>query len=183
MYDIFNPDPDAYLSNNYLVLDFETTKAPNHLAVNKNSQMCLASWLFRGRMTSVLGDELSHDKLLADIEQADFIVAHNVKFELQWLKRMGVRLRGILPWDTMLAEWILSAGIARPKGYYKLDETAKRRGFKGKMDLVKALWDAGVETYDIPTRILVAYCERDVVECHNVFLQQREELSRDVNER
>jgi hypothetical protein len=179
MYDIFNPDPEVYLSDNYLVLDFETTKAPLHVAVNPKSQLCLASWLFRGKMTSTLGDELSCDQLLSDIEQADFIVAHNSKFELQWLKRAGVRLRGILPWDTQLAEWVLSAGIPRPKGWYTLHETAKRRRLEGKIDVVKLLWDAGVETYDIPTRILVAYCERDVSVCHNVFLQQREELGRD----
>jgi hypothetical protein len=176
MYDINTISPEQYLSDNYLVLDFETTKSPHHLAVDGQSALCLASWLKDGVMKSVFGDELHQGELLAAIETVDFVVAHNIKFEAGWLKRMGYPLRKLLSWDTMLAEWIFSAGINRPKGYYSLQQTSLRYGYKGKIDVVKALWDVGVETYDIPSKLLKAYCERDVMLCHEIFLRQRERM-------
>ena len=171
---------EKYHSDNYLVLDFETTKFPRALSRMPESKLCLSCWKYKGVMKHSFKDEHEQSELVSDVQEADFVVAHNWKFEAGWLKRMGVDLKKVVPWDTMLAEWVLNAGVQAPNGYYTLHESAIRRGHKGKLDLVEALWEAGLDTPDISARILLAYCIRDVEACEHIFLQQRKLLGEEI---
>jgi len=171
--------PDIYHSQNYVVLDFETTSLDYGSAINNLNNLVLACWLqVRGnerRYKHSWGGEYSHPDLLGDIASADFLVAQNAKFELQWLKRMGVNLRRVLPADTFLAQWVLDGNLMLPRD---LDSLAAKYDAPPKHQQVADMIAAGVDVRDVPKEWLKQYCYGDVTTTHEVFLRQLEELER-----
>ena len=83
----------------YLVLDWETTNLEFGSPLNEENKIVLGCWklvLPDGTIRDKyrFGDEYEMQSLLDDIDYVNkhrgFIVAHNLKFELQWLKRCGL---------------------------------------------------------------------------------------------
>ncbi len=183
-------DPRIYESNNYVVLDWETTNLDKGFAGNPGNRIVLATWLYgkdhrkyndnvlgckRNGVNFKLGNEFEQGELVEAIRSADFIVAHFAKFELQWLVRAGVDISRILPWDTVLGEYVLAGNRRRA---FDLDSVAKRRGFgQGKIDLVSSLIEGGVCPSEIPEQWLIEYGFQDTSLCHAIFLEQRKELA------
>lgn len=158
----------------YLVLDFEASIKGNG-PVDPDAYLVLACWTvvcpgFPSVRKYAWGNEYEMKELIKDIKSVNFIVAHNAKYEMQWLKRCGMDLRNVLSYCTMLGQWVLDGNQALPRS---LKGMAKRYGLKPKMDLIAFLWDAGMETDDIPKDWLHEYCELDVDLCHAIFLKQR----------
>lgn len=92
------------------------------------------------------------------------IVGLNIKFDLlyalrepenhkAWMKWVS---NGGTMWDCQLAEYLLE-GMAPTEHMLSMDEIAPRYGGNTKFDEVKALWEAGVETYDIDPDLLRRY--------------------------
>lgn len=170
---------DAYLAkDDYVVLDFETTNLTNGLALDQNNRLVLACWTVvkDGVATekAVFGDEYDMQELVADIQRAKFLVAHNAKFELQWLMRCGLDPRDVLLYDTMVAEWVIGGNKKVP---FNLDDTAKRYKVGGKASIVSKLIKLGVCPSVIPQSWLLNYCKIDVDICHKIFLKQHELVS------
>jgi DNA polymerase I-like protein with 3'-5' exonuclease and polymerase domains len=167
------PDPDLYLSDNYLVLDWETTNLDKGAPINMSNHIVCGSWKFNGVMRSIHGNELAFGELLQDIEQCDFIVAANAKFELGWLKRCGVQLEKLIIYDTQIGEYVI---LGNRSANLDLDSTAKRYGFRGKDDPVSRLIKAGVCPSLIYPPWLLQYNRIDVEQTEHVFLRQRKIL-------
>lgn len=171
---------EAYIRrDNYVVLDFETTNRTNGLAVDKSNHLVLACWTVvrdgNQSQRSIFGDEYAMGSLTDDILRADFVVAHNAKFELQWLARCGVDLRAVLVYDTMVMEWVINGNKKVP---FNLNDTAQRYKLGGKEGLVSQLIKFGTCPSLIPQSWLLKYCEQDVELCHQLFIKQEEALSR-----
>jgi DNA polymerase I-like protein with 3'-5' exonuclease and polymerase domains len=169
----------SYLSNNYLVLDFETTNHERGTALNKDNSLVLACWrrgpghpnVGRGLRDQVhWGSEFDQGRLLEEIQRADFIVGHNLKFEYQWLARCGLDLREVFGYDTLLGQYVLNGNVKTPLG---LDAVARTYGLAGKGSVVSALIAAGVCPSEIPRSMLREYCEGDVSLTDEVFRRQR----------
>ena len=185
-----NLDPRIYESNNYVVLDWETTNLDKGFAGNPGNRIVLATWLYgkdhrkyndnvlgrkRDGVNFKLGNEFEQRELVEAIRSADFIVAHFAKFELQWLVRAGVDISRILPWDTVLGEYVLAGNRRRP---FDLDTVAKRRGLgDGKESLVASLIDGGICPSEIPEQWLIEYGCQDTWLCHQIFIEQRKEIA------
>lgn len=109
------------------------------------------------------------------IHKDHLFIGQNAKFDLLYTYRK--RLEDVLPsvWDTQLAEYLLTGQQSK---YASLDElTRKYVGEHAiKDDKIKAYWDAGVQTEDIPTEELSAYLKGDVTNTKAVFLKQWEEV-------
>jgi DNA polymerase-1 len=165
-------------SNNYVVFDAETTNKTNGLSIDPNNRLVLMCWtvIKDGKETKKykFGDEYNQQEILDDIAAADFVVAHNGKFDLGWLHRAGIDLRDVFIHDTMSAEWVIQGNR---KVLYSLDETAKRYGITGKESLVSKLIKNGICPSDIPRSWLLQYCAVDVDVCHSLFLEQRKIIS------
>ena len=88
------------------------------------------------------------------------VVGFNFKFDLHWLIKSGVyQLRDKHIWDVQIAEFILSHQTNR---FPSLNETCERYGFESKLDIVKTeYWDKGINTDQIPWKILESYATRD----------------------
>jgi DNA polymerase I-like protein with 3'-5' exonuclease and polymerase domains len=192
---VAEPNPTLYRSNNYVVLDFETTGILKGTPVCPDNRILLSCWRLgpdhKGSQctqpVSRLGrdstpvdrvswsNEFGLDELVRDIEAADFLVAHNAKFELGWLRRCGLDLRGVVVFDTMLGEYVIAGNRFGPQDL-GLEKTLKRRGLDGKAGPVNWMIKQGFPVENIPQKWLKKYCERDVSGCEEVFLQQRQEL-------
>lgn len=101
------------------------------------------------------------------------LVAHNAKFELGWMLREGVDITHILPWDTMLAEYVI-AGNRRVA--LDLGSVARRYGFPGKEPVVDRLMKAGVCPSHIPSNWLKERVRYDVETTLAIARKQHEIL-------
>jgi DNA polymerase I-like protein with 3'-5' exonuclease and polymerase domains len=173
---VADPDPSIYWSDNYVVIDFETSNILKGSALSEANSIVLACWE-RGDGTSGyhFGSEYDQSELVAACENADFIVAHNAKFELGWLRRCGVDLRRVVTFDTLLAEWVLGGNTYKLR-MLGLGRCLERRGLEGKEGLVGLMIKAGFCPSQIPQSWLLKYCERDVTATHELFLLMRQEL-------
>ena len=164
--------PNIYNSDNYIVLDVETTNLDYGDPNNVGNRLLYSSYSgrFGGR---VFGSEYDQGDLASAAEEVDFIVAHNAKFELGWLKRCGVRADRLLVFDTMIAEYVLAGNRAVP---LDLDSVCERRGLEGKKKYVSKLIKSGYPPEDIPQSWLAEYCDQDVKITHDLFKQQLQEL-------
>lgn len=99
------------------------------------------------------------------LEGTSVLAGFNIKFDVlhaicqgpsnrqAWIEYID---RGGKVWDGQLAEYLLN-GMSHEYQMASLDETAPRYGGNLKNDAVKALWAAGVETYDIDKDMLMEY--------------------------
>jgi DNA polymerase I-like protein with 3'-5' exonuclease and polymerase domains len=118
------------------------------------------------------------------------LVAHNAKFDLGYLFRFGkaviktigeedqtIPIRDLYAdsnfqiWDTGLVEYLLSN---QTKSYPSLDYCAEKYGGELKDDRIKAFWQAGVQTEDIPEDLLEEYLKGDVKNTGIVYKKQLE---------
>ena len=176
-----HPDPNVYTGGNYVLLDFETTNLDNGDPLNPaNSLVCAQYSLgalhpdYWGEDVRVVyGTEFEQSELLHLIAQADFIVAHNAKFELGWLRRCGLELGSCLSFCTQIGEYVIAGNRKWPLG---LDACLRRRGFKGKIGSVSKLIHAKVCPSEIPRSLLTKYAVRDVTGLRSLFLSQRDTM-------
>lgn len=179
---IKNPDPSIYLSDNYVYLDFETTNLDKGSPYDPNNRIVITGWIVGkdhpsyqpGRnYKSHWGSEYSLGDLVDDCEAADFIIAHNFKFELGWLRRCGLNTQKVLSWCTQIGEYVIAGNRARR---FDLDSCLVRYGLPKKADVGKALLQAGVCPSEMPESWLEKYSRGDVVLGHELFLLQREKI-------
>lgn len=174
---VADPDPSLYWSDNYVVLDFETTSLEKGTPVVGENRILLACWSdSNGVVKHQFGSEYEQGALVDACNRADFIVAHNAKFELGWLRRCGIDLRKTIVFDTMIAEYVIGGNKFHPSEL-GLDKTSSRYNMGGKLGgpvpwMIKQGWP--VE--NIPRKWLLKYCIRDVEACHELFKVQREKL-------
>lgn len=167
---ITNPNPRIYLNDDYTTLDFETTSREKGSATCGDNDLLLAVW--KDRKTYIKwADEFHIRELLESIEDTVFLVAHNAKFELQWLKRAGADLTRIVVWDTQIAEYVIQ-GNRRVS--LALDAVAQRYGLGGKESLVSTLIKSGVDPSEIYKPWLQRYCVQDVELTDALFRAQRD---------
>ena len=157
-------NPDIYKSNNCLIFDFETTNLDKGSAKNPNNRIILTVVSdLSGKKQYKWGNEFEIATWLdRKIKEADYIVAHNAKFELSWLERCGIELHTLPPvWCTQIGEYVLLSNRCRGLQELSLDKSCKRRGLPQKESLVSFLIDAGVCPSEIPENLLLSYCIQD----------------------
>lgn len=108
------------------------------------------------------------------------IVGFNIKFDIlhaiakdeenlkAWMKWVA---DGGVVWDCQLAEYLLG-GMLPELQMLSLDEVAPKYGGSTKVDEVKALWQAGVDTPDIPEDLITEYLHGDCENTTKIFLGQ-----------
>ena len=183
---IRNINPEIYLEYPYTVLDFEIAggRERGHWRCPEN-RLILACWKTvyadpaskqHAEYKVHWGSEFDLGELAHDISRSKFIVAHNAKFELGWLSRCGVETRKVLPYCTMLGEYVLAGNR---QWALSLDATSLRYGGSGKRDFVAESIKGGVDPDDIPRSLLEEYCLKDVKDTDEIFIQQVRRLADD----
>lgn len=187
---ILNPRPEVYLDDSYVIVDFETTTYGKGLAVYPRNRIIACAWRFGEGLRSAgqrfgwepnktyyrRAGEFDYADLVDFLCRAKFLVAHNSKFDLQWLSRCGLDLTNVLVYDTLLGEYVLGGNLWL-LSQLSLGAISKRRFGTGKVDLIRAMWDVGIATEDIPESWLERYTVNDVELTERLFLQQRADLA------
>lgn len=102
--------------------------------------------------------------LVPVLQGTRLLVGFNIKFDLHhalndaenlaaWMEYVA---SGSNVWDCQLAEYLLN-GMGQKDQMLSLDEVAPRYGGNVKVDEVKALWAAGIDTPDIDPELLTRY--------------------------
>jgi DNA polymerase I-like protein with 3'-5' exonuclease and polymerase domains len=162
--------------SNCLILDVETTISNKGNPFDQtNKLVCVGvKWNIKGNSwkSTIFYDNF--DSLQEIINRADLIVGFNIKFDLHWLRRIGIDISKIKVWDCQLAEFILSN---QQNKYPSLDGAAEKYGFDKKLDIVKTeYWDKGIDTDQIPRNILSDYLNQDLILTEQVYLKQVEQF-------
>ena len=109
------------------------------------------------------------------IDEAEVIVGFNIKFDLHWLKKAGLRLDHKRLYDCQLAEFVIERQQNR---YPSLNESAAKYQLGAKVDVIKEeYWDKGICTSLIPWPILRAYAKQDAVLTLRTFEAQQAQIS------
>lgn len=115
--------------------------------------------------------EYQQQSLVEACEKSDFIIAHNAKFELGWLRRCGLDISKILSYCTQIAEYCV-AGNRKLK--LTLDACLARYGLGSKESLVSLMIKEGICPSEIPASWLLEYGSTDVEKGEEFFLAQRD---------
>jgi DNA polymerase I-like protein with 3'-5' exonuclease and polymerase domains len=163
--------------------DVETSKRPRHLPYHEGSFLvnaCL-SWEDGSSRVLTFNHQEAPDvnqfyciqEIQSAFDEADRIVGHNLKFDLLWAKKLALNFENNKLFCTMIAEYLISG---QTKQEYSLAAVSERRGIAQKLDKVKAFWEAGIETDEIPLDILEPYVKRDAENTLAIYLQQIKEI-------
>ena len=163
-----------------LTIDTETT-VKNTVGGNKGSAFCPDNRIvIGGYKYSDLPDvqffNQAHD---FEFAEASLVVGHNIKFDLHHIRKLSEDMyQSIIStpvWDTSIAEYILTAQTAK---FSSLDELSKKYGGTQKMDIIKLMWNNGVQTEDMDQDVLKEYLEGDVKNTELVALAQIEKAKK-----
>ncbi len=161
-------------------MDFETTNLEKGSALNSRNRLLLAVCILgpdhpsrrrAGRIVCLWNGEHDSGELVRLVEECGFLVAHNAKFELQWLRRCGVDLRAVRTYCTQIGQYCLNGNRRRPLSLDALTGGGKRR-------YVHWLIEHGVCPSEINRRDLEEYCQEDVELTERLFLEQRVKLDK-----
>lgn len=117
-------------------------------------------WVFAHEENKEYNQQQNLKEIQAWLDKADLLVAHNAKFDVNWLRWLGLTIPNNKIFCTNVAEYMLrgqKSGIG-----YRLNDCAKRYGLPTKHDKVAEYWDAGINTDKIPLDILVPYMMQDI---------------------
>lgn len=169
------PDPEVYLSDNFVVVDFETVGESYGTSRIPSNRLVMASWWDNkeGKLYSCYNDEYHQSKLLEAVEKADYIVAHNAKYELGWLARCGMERGTKIVACTQIAEYVIAGN--RRWGL-SLDECLERHKLGAKQNAVSRCIKASVPVDYLPRGRVVHYCDIDVLRTRDLWLDQRDTL-------
>jgi DNA polymerase-1 len=110
-------------------------------------------------------------KQIQSILSSCLFIAHNAKFDLHWIKKIGVDFSTIKVWCTQLGEFVLSNQKLK---FPSLEDASVRYNLGHKIDVIKNdFWDKGIDTNDIPQQILSEYLEQDLYLTEQLYLKQR----------
>lgn len=167
-------DPNILMSDNFVVLDCETTKIVFGDAAERDNQLLLTVTTKDGKEYKGFKDGEYHmERVLEMCERSDLIVGHNVKMELKWLSRCGLDLRKVMPYCTFVGEHVLAGNNTSLKK--DLGSVATRYGLGSKEKYVDTLMkDKKLCTTDIPWSLLVDRCAKDVRQTYGTFITQRQ---------
>lgn len=124
------------------------------------------------------GEQLKKIQFIIDC--CNLIVGFNLKFDLHWLRRYGIRFNHCRVWDCQLVEFILTN---QTQVMPSLGETVSKYNLGTKLDVVERdYWSKGIDTCFVPWDVLETYLDGDISITGRLFeLQQKQVSERKIN--
>lgn len=174
---------------NYTIIDVETTIRNNGNPFDESNSLCLVgttSTPYVNNPSSIYMIEYNAEPyknnlelLQLSLDSTDVLVGFNIKFDLHWLRKYGIKFKHKRIWDCQLVHFILT-GQAKP--YPSLNEVAEHYGIEQKLDIVKEeYWKNGIDTPQIPKDILFDYLRQDLIVTQQVFFKQQEDIKNNIH--
>lgn len=113
------------------------------------------------------------------LDWADVFVAHNAKFDLQWLIESGFNVPE-RAYCTHVGEYIFARG--RKDIGLSLEDTCIRLDLpRKKSDLTRDYWDKGIGFESMPIEVVREYGIQDVISAAYLYLSQQKRLKEEEN--
>jgi DNA polymerase-1 len=106
------------------------------------------------------------------IDQADIVVAHNLKHDMTILRYYGISFEKVKLHCTMVTEYILSGQNTRERTF-SLNAVAEQYDLALKDDKVRMYWDNKYQTRQIPKHILEEYAIHDAELAYKIYKGQQ----------
>lgn len=151
---------------NVLALDTEVTIWNKGNPFDQRNKLVCVSFATENESGVYFG---SYDVLLSRIRRADILVFFNAKYDLHWLRKVGVRTTDNRIWCCQLFEFL---HLRQSRPYPSLGDTAERYGLGDKDNGVQQYWDKGINTDEIPVDVLSAYAVKDAELTLKIYKEQ-----------
>ena len=116
------------------------------------------------------------DKIQHAVDEASVIVGHNLKFDINILRKwLGIKFNNTKLFCTMTGDFLITGQNTRNFSF-SLNEVCKRYGLSSKIDKVKSFWEGGIDTYDIPSDILHEYVLDDTRKAFELYKMQQHKI-------
>lgn len=157
-----------------LSLDVETTTSTKGDPFDSTNSCVSVAW-HDGISSHCVNVYERCGRALAEVQEAidscETLVGFNIKFDLHWLRNLGLRFNHRRVFDCQVAQYVISRQRTK---YPSLAGCLELYGLEGKIDIVKEeYWDKGIDTPDIPWDILSAYNITDVEQTYQLYLAQQ----------
>lgn len=164
-------------TSNVLVLDVETTISNKGNPFDETNKLCYVG--INGSTYPIEYDSRPYRSQLSDIQtridSAELLVGFNIKFDLHWLARYGIKFDTKRIWDCQVVHFIITG---QTTSYPSLNFVSKFYGLESKLDIVsEQYWKCGIDTPDIPEDILTEYLLQDLNLTRQVYEKQVEYLA------
>lgn len=153
------------------VLDVETTTYNTGNPFDKRNCLVVVGLMFCDNDWNQVSYKHYYDveELANDLKRATILLGFNFKFDLHWLRNVGITTNAILR-DAQLAEFIISN---QQSVLPSLEGCASQYLNEHKLDIIKKeYWGKGIETWDIPPELLEEYLYMDVELTRKVYKLQ-----------
>jgi DNA polymerase-1 len=124
----------------------------------RNFNVCI-SYAYRDKdiVAGCLFDD--KDKIKDLIAMHDTLVFFNAKYDLHWLRKLGISFKNKRIWCCQLFEFLHSR---QTKPFPSLEDTAVNYGLGHKLDVIATeYWNKGINTDLIPRELLAEYAVQD----------------------
>lgn len=165
---------------NVLVLDVETTSSNKGNPFDNTNRCLLIGLKFLGQ-SSLTFTPHEREQIQDLINKSALIVGFNIKFDLHWLRKLGIDFSSKRVWDCQIGEFILGN---QNNPYPSLNQALEKYGFPLKLDIVKEeYWNKGKDTSEVPMDILKEYLKGDLEGTEQVYLKQVEQYESNNKQR
>lgn len=163
-------------NDSYLALDTETTTSNHGNPFDQTNRLVCYSLATADDAWARLDDEATRREVQSAIDAVDMLLMFNAKFDLHWLTRCGIKWADKKIWDCQLAEFMLSN---QTWPFPDMRAAALRYGLPAKLDVVKTeYWDKGIDTPDIPWKVLDEYATHDAWLTREIYFKQLVEFEK-----
>ena len=115
------------------------------------------------------------------IDKCDLIVGFNLKYDLHWLKRYGIKFDHKRLFCCQVTQFVIRNQQER---YPSLDSSCEFWSLGKKLDIIeREYWDKGINTDQIPWEPLSEYARQDVDLTYSLYLKQEEYLRNNPQKR
>lgn len=167
---------------NVLTLDVETTTSNKGNPFDTTNKLMYVGAKDNNQETKTFDIEYTDtpykeqlNEIQEMIDDVDWIVGFNIKFDLHWLRRYGIDFSRVRVWDCQVAHFILTG---QDKPYPSLNKVCEHHGLEQKIDVIKEeYWSNGIDTPDIPEDLLTDYLIKDVELTREVYAKQMQYLA------
>lgn len=162
---------------NVLIFDLETTISNKGNPFDRTNKAVVLGLKWRGVKENIILYREDFHQIQGYIDKASVLVGFNAKFDLHWLRKVGIDISKVNIWDCQLGEFILNN---QKIPYPSLNDALAKYGFPLKLDVVKTeYWDKGIDTDQIPRNILTEYLIGDLEGTESVFEEQFKQFEND----
>lgn len=153
---------------NEIPFDVETTTINKGNPYNKKNKLVSI-----GLLKTIYYKKFNVPEIQKYINQ-NYLIGHNIKFDIAWLRTIGIDFSTANIRDTQLAEFLITN---QTHAYASLEELSIKYLNEHKIDIIKnEYWDKGIDTWFIPEDLLAKYLEQDLNLTYKIWKKQKQIL-------